>query len=60
MRPQTGRLMRATIHVEGIQADLLWHLVPLAPPGCGTFTVDDYGRKNGVTTRMNCARYRRR
>jgi hypothetical protein len=36
MRPQTARLMRDTVRVEGIQADLLWRLLPLAPAGCGT------------------------
>ena len=39
--------MRDAVHVEGIQADLLWHLVPLAPAGRGTYTVEDYGRSNG-------------
>jgi hypothetical protein len=42
MRPQPGRLMHDTIHVEGIQSDLLWHLVPLAPAACGTYTVGHY------------------
>jgi hypothetical protein len=63
MRPQTGRLMRDTVHIEGIQADLPLHLVPLASARCGTYTVGDYGRSNGVRrrwTRMNCARCRRR
>src|SRR5262249_4539801 len=43
MRPQTGRLMPDTVHIEGIQADLLWHLIPLAPAGCGTYTVSEHG-----------------
>jgi hypothetical protein len=47
MRPQTGRLMPDTVHIEGVQADLLRHLVPLAPAGCGTYTVDDDGRSGG-------------
>jgi hypothetical protein len=34
--------MPDTVHIEGIQADLPWHLVPLAPVGCGTYTVGDY------------------
>jgi hypothetical protein len=28
------RLMPDTVHVEGVEADLLWHLVSLAPAGC--------------------------
>jgi Acetyl-CoA hydrolase/transferase C-terminal domain len=49
MCPQPGRLMPDTIHVEGIQSDLLWHLVPLAPAGCGTYTIGDYGRSDGIS-----------
>jgi hypothetical protein len=63
MCPQPGRLMPDTVHVEGIQSDLLWHLVPLAPAGCGTYTVGHYGLSNGIRTRwtrMNCARCKRR
>jgi len=48
MRPQPGRLMPDTVHVEGIEADLLWHLVPLAPAGCGTYTVGHYDLSNGI------------
>ena len=61
MCPQPGRLMPDTVPVEGVEADLLWHLVPLAPAGCGTYTVGHYGLSNGIRTRwtrMNCARYR--
>jgi len=60
---QPGRLMRDTVHVEGIQSDFFWHLVHLAPAGCGTYTVGHYGLSNGIRTRwtqMNCARCRRR
>jgi hypothetical protein len=51
--------MHDTIHVEGIQSDLLWHLVPLTPAACGTYTVGHYGltkqRIRTRWTRMNCA-----
>jgi hypothetical protein len=42
--------MRDAVHVEGIQADLLWHPGPLALAGFGTYTVGHYARKNGVRT----------
>jgi len=32
MRPQAGRLVSDATHVEGIQADLLWHPGPLLWP----------------------------
>src|SRR6266566_2160472 len=51
MCPQPGRLMPDTVHVEGVEADLLWHLVPLAPAGCGTYTVGHCGLSNGIRTR---------
>ena len=60
---ETGRLMRDTGHVEGIQAVLPWHLVPLALAGCGTYTLGHHDRRKGSRTRwtrMNCARCRRR
>ena len=53
--------MRDTVHLEGIQPDLPWHLVSLAPAGYGTCTVGHYGRRNEISTRwtrMNCARGR--
>jgi uncharacterized OsmC-like protein len=42
-----------TVHVEGIQADLSWHLVSLAPAGCATYTVGDSGGSNGVRNTMD-------
>jgi hypothetical protein len=63
VRPQTGRLMRDTVHVEGIETNLPGHQVFLAPAGRGTYTIGDYDRGNGITTqwmRMSCVRCRRR
>jgi uncharacterized OsmC-like protein len=42
--------MCGAVHVEGIQADLLWHPGPLALAGFGTYTVGHFGRSNWVST----------
>ena len=42
--------MPDAVHVEGIEADLLWHLVPLAPAGRDTYTDGHYGRSKDEDT----------